>query len=250
MTNNTPKHSRSEQSRINGAKSKGPTSPEGKAISSQNALKHGFAAAINNVLCVEDKEAFELHVAGYRAAFTPQNYLEETLVDQLASVNWRQTRLAGIETAIVDAQLAVQADEVEASQPNNEVDPYCHLVYAWQSLARKTKMPEDPAALPATFDLHCLELVRRYITTFDRQYRNTLLNLRQYRKDFAPPQPAPEPNEPKNVPRPTPAPAPAVVERPQKPAPTAPVPTPIRTNDVIAAVNPTVKIVFDSKERK
>jgi hypothetical protein len=30
-----------------------------------------------------------------------------------------------------------------------------------------------------------IELVRRYLVTLDRQYRNTLLNLRQYQKDFA-----------------------------------------------------------------
>jgi len=97
--------------------------------------------------------------------------------------------------------------------------PKLTRAYAWQSFARKTKMPEDPAALPATFVLHCLELVRRYITTFDRQYRNTLLNLRQYRKDFAPPQPAPEPNEPKNLPSIAPETPPPAVETPRPQAP-------------------------------
>ena len=56
MTNHeTPKLTRSEQSRINGAHSNGPTSIDGKAISSKNALKHGFAASANVVLGVEDK---------------------------------------------------------------------------------------------------------------------------------------------------------------------------------------------------
>jgi len=106
--NDTPKRSRSEQARINGANSKGPTSPEGKAVSGRNALKHGFAAVINNVIIIEDKEVFERHVAGYRAALEPKNYLEETLVDQLASINWRQARLVGLETALLDIQMSFQ----------------------------------------------------------------------------------------------------------------------------------------------
>ena len=199
MTNNTPKRSRSEQARINGANSKGPTSFEGKAISSRNSLRHGFAAAVNNVIVIEHKEAFDRHVAGYRASLSPCNYLEETLIDQLASINWRQTRLVALETAIIDAQISLHKDAVEEFQPAAAPNPYVRLVFAWQALSRKYQTPEDPAALTDTFDINCLELVRRYITTLDRQYRNTLLNLRQYRKDFAEPQqPTPTPNEPKN----------------------------------------------------
>jgi len=214
MTNNTPKRSRSEQARINGANSKGPASSQGKAISSRNALKHGFAAVINNVISVEDKEAFEDHAAGYRAAFSPQNYFETTLIDQLASVNWRQTRLVGLETALLDAQLSVQSKAVDEFE-GDDADPYVRMVYAWHALARKSEPAENPEALAATFDIHCLELVRRYITTLDRQYRNTLLNLRQYRKDFAPPQPVARPNEPKDPPT-------EVVDVPKPPVKPAP----------------------------
>ena len=245
MTNNTPKRSRSEQARINGANSKGPTSPEGKATSSRNALKHGFAAVINNVISVEDKEAFENHTAGYRDAFTPQNYFETTLIDQLASVNWRQTRLVGLETAILDAQLSVQSKAVDEFE-GDAADPYVRMVYAWHALARKSEPAENPAALAETFDIHCLELVRRYITTLDRQYRNTLLNLRQYRKDFAPAppqaQPSPEPNEPKNPPPPAP-------ETAKTEPPTVPAPALIHTKDATTVNKPTVQTTFKTKVR-
>ena len=66
--------------------------------------------------------------------------------------------------------------------------------------------------------------MRRYLTTFDRQYRNVLLNLRQFRKDFASPvqdevqkQPA-SPKEPAATPTKTSVtsifPAPPTVIRP------------------------------------
>jgi hypothetical protein len=195
---------RSEQSRINGAKSKGPISIDGKARSSQNALKHGFAAVITTVISIEDKPAWDLHLKGYRASFLPKCYVEQTMVDQLASINWRQSRLVALETALIDAQISIQKDNVCELHPDSAGDPYFHLVLAWQALARqpqKPPAPSDPneprdAALPPDgYDINSIELVRRYLVSLDRQYRNVLLNLRQYRKDFAI-APVPQPVEP------------------------------------------------------
>jgi hypothetical protein len=49
---------RAEASRRNGAKARGPKTPEGKARSAQNALKHGFRAQKRIVLPGEDGAAF------------------------------------------------------------------------------------------------------------------------------------------------------------------------------------------------
>src|SRR5215475_6267634 len=125
----------SEQARINGAKSKGPTSPEGKAKSSRNAIKHGFAAVINVVLCVEDKPAFDAHVQGFRNSFKPKDYAEQSLVDQLAAIHWRHSRLVGLETALIDAQVEIQDISMREEYPNGSNDGYFRLIKAWQALA-------------------------------------------------------------------------------------------------------------------
>jgi len=183
------KLSRSEQSRINGANSKGPISIEGKAKSSRNSIKHGFAAVINNVISIEDEAAFQLHVDSYRASMRPQCYVEQTFVDQLASISWRQSRLIALETALIDAQISIQKDNVCDIHPKAGKDPYFHLVLAFQGLSRQAQktpqdQPADPTAPPEGYTISSIELVRRYLVSYDRQYRNGLLNFHQYRKDF------------------------------------------------------------------
>jgi hypothetical protein len=60
---------RTEASRRNGAKSRGPETREGKAGSAQNALKHGLCAETFVALGEEDQAAFDA--------------LEATLVEEL-----------------------------------------------------------------------------------------------------------------------------------------------------------------------
>ena len=83
---------RAEASRKNGARSRGPVTPEGKARSSRNALKHGLRAEKFVVVDGESAEAF--------AAF------EAALVDDLAPEGALQAVLAG---RIVARRLAARA---------------------------------------------------------------------------------------------------------------------------------------------
>ena len=90
-----------EISRINGAKSFGPATAEGKAISSQNALKHGiFSKQV--VLPGEDAEAFERLRADYIRRFRPQGDAEQELVETIAASSWRLKRIMRIENALFD----------------------------------------------------------------------------------------------------------------------------------------------------
>ena len=95
-------NSRAEQARINGAKSKGPISPTGKAISSMNALKHGRYAKHPTVLAIEDGAAFLKLFRDYLAHYNPASPLEARLVQELAHIDWTITRFRALETAFLD----------------------------------------------------------------------------------------------------------------------------------------------------
>ena len=236
----------SEQSRINGSKSKGPTSLEGKAKSSANALKHGFAAVINVALHMEDKAAFEQHVAQFRASFSTRTYAEQSLVDQLAAIQWRQSRLVTIETALLDAQIGIQQDTLKEMYPISCDDQAFRLVKAWQALSHQPPKPGpdaepyDPTVPTDGYDVTSLELVRRYQVSLDRQFRNTLLSLRQLQKDFTPAGGAAvipaKPNEPGNPTPPEPETPPEAPQQ-QETNPIQPL-FPVENASIIAPITP------------
>ena len=231
------KAKRAEQARINGARSQGPTSIAGKAKSSKNSLKHGFSAKINVLIAPDDSESWDIHLAQHRNDYRPTNYVETDFVDQLASIRWRQARLVSIETALIDFQLSVQEEKVDEFFPDEAGNSQHHLALAWQGLARKAyprvlptdpNIAPDPTHPPESLDIDSIALVHRYQISLDRQFRNTLINLRQYRKDFAPtaqnePQIVAEQNEPTSPSPKPPQIQPAPLDRPSDFTPNRPV---------------------------
>ena len=86
--------------RANAKKSTGPRTQEGKARSSQNALKHGLLAN-DAVLPGEDPADFDRHLRSFEDTYLPRNRVEKEIVRQIADVAWRMQRLSRIETAVI-----------------------------------------------------------------------------------------------------------------------------------------------------
>ena len=72
-----------EASRINGSKSNGPTTLNGKDKSSRNALRHGLTA-FELALSNEDAEAFNNVLADYTAEYLSEGPTKTNLVEQIA----------------------------------------------------------------------------------------------------------------------------------------------------------------------
>ena len=73
----------------NGARSRGPKTPEGKARSAQNALKHGFRAQKHVVLPGEDAAAFHALEAALIEELAPEGALQSVLAQRVACAAWR-----------------------------------------------------------------------------------------------------------------------------------------------------------------
>jgi hypothetical protein len=95
-------NARAEASRKNGAKSRGPTSPEGRARAAQNALKHGLRAEKHVVLPEEDAAEFSELEAALIDELAPVGTLETVLARRVAVAAWRLARADRIEAELFE----------------------------------------------------------------------------------------------------------------------------------------------------
>jgi hypothetical protein len=187
---------KSETARANGAKSRGPVTPEGRAASSRNSLRHGFTAK-SVVLPRESSEDFQELLDSYTDQFHPQGGVEMDLIQAMAAARWRLQRMCGIETALLSTEIVRCNEDIDEEFENmHDVD---RLAWAFQKLADHGQT---------------LALLMRYEGALNRSYDRAFkqLLLLQSTRNRTPP------NEPK----------PAVTPRIINPIPAPPIPQTVR----------------------
>jgi hypothetical protein len=111
-----------EASRRNGALSRGPVTPEGKAAVRFNALKHG-ASANSLILPGESDADFQALLADLIATLAPANPFQHRCVQRIAIAEWRYARslaqeAASLELAMLDVQRTAAAKFGEENASN------------------------------------------------------------------------------------------------------------------------------------
>ncbi len=158
----------SQAARINGARSRGPVTPEGKAISARNALRHGMLAT-TLVLSNEDAETFKNHFYLLIERFSPVDDIEMSAIEEMAAAHWRLRRVMSMEHALLEKAILQTPCE----------DSDVQLATAFSDPANQTT----------------LLLLQRYEARFQNMYHRALRSLAVLRKL---PARTPEPNEPKD----------------------------------------------------
>ena len=166
-----------ESARINGAKSHGPISAEGKEKSSRNSLRHGCTASHTLHLACEDPGDLDRMLEKYNAMYKPTTLEEHDLVAEMCSARWRIRRATGIETGLIDCEMVTE--EPKLKQKFATVDTGMVLSAAFRSLADES---------------HSMDLLTRYESRLRRihmQAHAMLLRLLQERPSDAPEECAP-----------------------------------------------------------
>ncbi len=98
-----PTDAQRKANRQNAKKSTGPRTPEGKARSSKNALKHGLLAR-DAVMADEDPAEYDRQLQILEENLFPKNAIEFELVTQIADSRWRLRRITRIEAGLTTYQ--------------------------------------------------------------------------------------------------------------------------------------------------
>ena len=136
--------------RTNGARSRGPVTPEGKRRSSQNATSHGLLARCI-VMENESRTAFEALIAQHCDRLKPTDALDFGFIEEMAAAYWRLRRTWALENRIHE-------NHAKAQPPGDEIN-------------RMATVYNDPATGPG------LALMHRYETRLHCMYQRALHNF-------------------------------------------------------------------------
>ncbi|MDH3890524.1 MAG: hypothetical protein OEV49_05520 [candidate division Zixibacteria bacterium] len=102
--------------RRNAKKSTGPRTPEGKAVASRNAVKHGLRARdpiLKSPHLNENPEEYKRLLDTLYDELKPQGIIQEHLVLKIVNIMWRYRRVIDAETSKINRQLESAAYDIE-----------------------------------------------------------------------------------------------------------------------------------------
>jgi len=178
--------SKSEQARINGAKSRGPKTEAGKTISSLNALKHGRFSKDSSRLFFEHDDDYQLLLDALIAQFRPSTLNEHFTVQRLAGVQFAYDRAALCYTTYIERLLRyASTNRLTVPPTSNPIDT---LVAAEE---------ESVARSPY------LRFLTRRMSQLLTDQNRLIRTLKTLKRDFpsASPEPAPAPTPNPGVPQ-------------------------------------------------
>ena len=180
-------------SRRNARKSTGPRTPEGKARSSKNALKHGLLAreaVITSGLAAENPAEFQALLADLREELRPEGVIQETLVERMATCYWRLRRAQRLEIAAIhgtlDKPAAATPDSIRVAKIERSVERAAAKLRQDEGFLKTLANPPDLSVPDQRADFHSFltQLAESFdIETADRSDDDLLTALVTALKD-------------------------------------------------------------------
>ena len=143
-----------------------PKTPQGKAISSRNATKHGLNSNQLFVLQNENPEAWNTLLNETIQEFQPETPFENRLVKEIAFAKWRLQRAWHIENSLMNNEMDDQAETLATRY--EDLPETSRQGFAFRALS-------DNSRSFANLD--------RYQTRLDRAYHRAVKGLHELREN-------------------------------------------------------------------
>ena len=181
-TNSSPKNTLSERklaaNRANSKRSTGPRTPEGKARSAMNALRHGILAkaAFNGTIEGDERRTeFEELLAGLAQEYQPRTMTEIVTVQQLAGCYWKLARVWRFEQeSAVKARRLLDGD----NEHRHYQTPYDKMMQAERDLLKRAGLHETNIPIGAS-----AATILRYQGSINTMMTRCLALLERRRKE-------------------------------------------------------------------
>ncbi len=149
--------------RANAARSTGPTSAEGKRISSRNGARKSELAKF---ILIEGESGarFDALVLEYQTEFQPSTPTERDFIHAMATARWNQTRTTALHSAAINYEIRIRRE----SGVLDENEDACTRAML---------------AIRASGNAPHLELFSRDQSRFDRQYNHALRGLMRFQAE-------------------------------------------------------------------
>ncbi len=148
----------------------GPRTPEGKARSRLNALKHGLTATLPVILPGEDPAERQALLDSLTRDFKPANEVERILVQRLTHLAWQLRRLPAAEAEILRQLNEQHRLEIE---DQNTINRRQHM-----HSSDETQQQNEPTPLPITDATPAQLLADQFLSADDKS--NPLARLQRY----------------------------------------------------------------------
>lgn len=138
--------SRSESARLNGSKSRGPKTPQGKLACAKARYKYGLYAE-SLPLDQESADLFRQVASKLQAHFKPRSEAEIATVESMAFARWRQMRVRTIEPSVPGTEIRSNSSAPASS--------------TWQNIEQHNSVLDRLGRLDASYGRQFSRGVRR-----------------------------------------------------------------------------------------
>jgi hypothetical protein len=134
-----PNPRRQAAGRLNGLRSKGRKTLEGRARSARNAIKHGLTCAQPKLLRHEDEPAYRILRKRFIDYLQPRDPFELLLLESIVEAKWQVQRAEDMELKLLNAEIDVLEIEIAEHNVTPTPDIAAIQVGAWRGATHRDK---------------------------------------------------------------------------------------------------------------